>query len=96
MKYPWERIGETADQAEARRQTCLIAWREEYPGQPDPDNAALCDWLIEGERAMLLEEWRSAHPGRQVPDYPEVRRWAINERNQQALDHLRERGESFH
>jgi hypothetical protein len=96
MKYPWERIGETADQAEAGKQRMLAYWREYHPGQPDPDDAALQGWLIEDERKTFLQQWREAHPGRRVPDYAEVRRWAINEWNKGALARIRERGESFH
>ena len=57
----------------------LLAWREEHPGQPDPDDATLQNWLAALERESMLYEWCEAHPGRPIPDYAEVRRWCIEQ-----------------
>ena len=65
-----------------RKETCLIAWREEHPGQPDPDDDELHRWLVEEERKDNKEWWREEHPGEPLPEYQVVRRWAINEWNE--------------
>jgi hypothetical protein len=57
----------------------LEAWREEHPGQPDPDDATLQNWLAAVERNSRIYEWSEAHPGRPVPDYAEVQRWCIEQ-----------------
>ena len=57
-----------------------MAWREEHPGQPDPDDATLQNWLAARERESMLYEWSEAHPGRPIPDFAEVRRWCILQR----------------
>jgi len=54
MKYAWQELAEEMantldeipDRAEASRQDCLTAWREEHPGQPDPDDTTLHGWLM--------------------------------------------------
>jgi hypothetical protein len=79
------------------KRVCLIAWREEHPGQSDPDDDTLQCWLVKVEREQFTEEWREAHFGQSLPDdYAEVRRWAIAERNKRTLARVRESGESFH
>ena len=54
----------------------LLAWREEHPGQPDPDDATLQNWVAALEREGMLYEWCEAHPGRPIPDDAEVRQWS--------------------
>lgn len=53
----------------------LIMWREEHPGQPDPNEIELWDWVVEQERNWFQTEWIVAHPDQQLPDYLEVRKW---------------------
>jgi hypothetical protein len=76
------------------KQARLTAWREEHPGQLDPDDAALQRWLADIERKDFLEQWREAHP-RQTPPR-RLRRGAPlgNQREKQASArlHTQERG----
>ncbi len=76
--------------------TILTSWREEHPGQPDPDDDALQAWLVAMERQNFTEEWQAAHPGQRLPDYPKIRRWCIDQHNMAVLDMMRERGDKFH
>lgn len=57
----------------------LLAWREEHPGQPDPDDATLQNWVAALERESMLYEWCEAHPGRPIPDDAQVRQWCIEQ-----------------
>jgi hypothetical protein len=52
----------------------LPYWREDNPGQPDPDDLALRRWLVKTIKA----EWREAHPGEPLPEYATVRQWALD------------------
>jgi hypothetical protein len=75
----------------------LKYWREDHPGQPDPDDAGMRQWLIETERKTLKEEWLHAHPGHPLPDdYAVVRRWYINWRNERIIEFARDFGGTFH
>jgi hypothetical protein len=96
-RRPWDKqIGESDREHEFRKEAVLVAWREQHPKQPDPDDDALHAWLAEEERKDFTEEWRDAHPGRPLPDYAEIRRWAIEQHNRRVVAMARESGESFH
>ena len=49
--YEWEELAEKIGRPDAARPlkiACLLAWREQHLGQPDPDEAALHRWLLKG------------------------------------------------
>ena len=51
MVYQWEELAEKIGRPDAARPlwiACLLAWREQHPGQPDPDDAVLHRWLLQG------------------------------------------------
>jgi hypothetical protein len=64
------------------KETALKIWREENPGEPDPDDDALHAWCADNEHKEFKRLWRKAHPGQPLPDdYREIRRWANEQKN---------------
>ena len=49
--YQWQVLAEKIGRPDAARPlwiACLLAWREQHPGQPDPDDVVLHRWLLNG------------------------------------------------